>query len=86
MLKYLYKHIKYPKIARENGIEGMVVIQFIVGKDGKISDAKIVREIGGGCGKAALDVVEEMPEWIPGKQRLRNVNVRFNLPVKFKLQ
>ncbi|MEM6722776.1 MAG: TonB family protein [Bacteroidota bacterium] len=86
MLSYLYKNIKYPNIARQNNIEGYVVIQFIVSRDGQIVDAEIVRDIGGGCGQAALKVVEGMPNWVPGKQRLRNVNVRFNLPVKFELQ
>ncbi|MEO1434495.1 MAG: TonB family protein [Bacteroidota bacterium] len=86
MLEYLYKNIRYPNIARQNNIEGYVVLQFVVSRDGSIVDAKIVRDIGGGCGQAALKVVESMPNWVPGKQRLRNVNVRFNLPVKFELQ
>ena len=85
MLKFIYKHIKYPAIARENGIEGMVVIQFIVNKDGTLSDYKIVRDIGGGCGEEALRVVQKMPIWNPGKQRGRPVRVQFNLPVKYQL-
>ncbi|MEM9917346.1 MAG: TonB family protein [Bacteroidota bacterium] len=86
MLKFIYSKIKYPAVAREAGIEGMVVIRFIVEKDGAVSNAEIVREIGGGCGKEAQRVVELMPNWIPGKQLNRTVRVQYNLPVKFSLQ
>lgn len=86
MLQYVYKNIKYPPIARENGVEGMVVIQFVVEKDGKITGAKIVRDIGAQCGGEALRVVNKMPQWNPGKQRGRAVRVQFNLPVRFKLE
>ena len=85
MMEFIYSKIKYPSIARENGIEGMVVIQFLIDKKGEISNAKIVRDIGGGCGKEALRIVNEMPNWSPGKQRGRPVKVQFNLPVNFKL-
>lgn len=86
MLEYIYKNIKYPAIARENGVEGTVVITFVVEKDGAITDARIARDIGAQCGQEALRVVDEMPKWIPGKQRGRAVRVQFNLPVKFKLE
>jgi protein TonB len=90
MLEFIYKNIKYPAIARENGVDGTVVIQFVVEKDGSITDAKIVRDIGATCGAEALRVVnlmnQEGYQWIPGKQRGRPVKVQFNLPVKFKLE
>ena len=90
MLEFLYKNIKYPSIAKENGIEGTAVIQFVVEKDGSISDTRVVRDVSGGCGKEALRVVDmmnSMPEkWTPGKQRGRAVRVQYNLPVKFKLE
>lgn len=90
LLEYIYKTIKYPAMAREAGIEGLVVVSFVVAKDGSIKDLKIRRDIGGGCGKEALRVVKQMnnlPEnWTPGKQRGRAVGVRYNLPVKFRLQ
>lgn len=90
LLQYIYRHLKYPPIARENGIEGNVVLQFVVGKNGLIDEAKIVRDIGGGCGEAALSVVTKMnamsEKWTPGKQRGRNVSVLFTLPIRFKLQ
>jgi len=90
MLEYIYKNLKYPPIARENGVEGSVVLQFVVDKDGTITDTKIARDIGAGCGAAAEAVVLGMnnmgKKWTPGKQRGRPVKVLFTLPVKFKLE
>ncbi len=90
MLEFIYKNIKYPAIARENGVEGTVVVQFVVDKDGSISNAKVVRDIGAQCGDEALRVVNLMNQknlkWTPGKQRGRPVRVQFNLPVKFRLE
>ncbi len=86
MLQFIYKGINYPTIARENGIEGLVVIGFVVEKDGSISGAEILRDIGGGCGAEALRMVNEMPKWIPGFQRAKPVRVKFRMPIKFQLQ
>lgn len=90
MLEFIYKNIKYPAIARENGVEGTAVITFVVEKDGTVKDARIVRDIGAQCGQEALRVVNMMNEsnikWTPGKQRGRSVRVQFNLPVRFKLE
>lgn len=86
MLTFIYSNIKYPAIARENGVEGMVVVSFVVEKDGSITGAKVVRDIGAGCGAEALRVVGKMPNWEPGKQRGRPVRVQFNLPVRFRLE
>lgn len=90
LLEFIYENISYPSMARENDIQGTVVIQFVVEKDGKITGAKVVREIGGGCGDEAIriiDLMEKMPQrWIPGKQRGRAVRVMFNLPIKFLLK
>lgn len=83
LLQYVGSQVNYPNIARENNIEGLVVIQFIVEKDGSISNAKIARDIGGGCGTEALRVVKKMPNWVPGRQRNKLVRVKFSLPVKF---
>ncbi len=85
LLTFVYKNIKYPKEAREAGIEGMAVVSFVVEKDGSIADAEIVRSIGGGCDEEVLRVVYLMPNWIPGKQGGEKVRVQYNLPVKFKL-
>ena len=85
MLKYIYKNIRYPAYARKKGVEGMVVIQFIVEKDGSITNPKIQRDIGGGCGEEALRIIKLMPKWNPGLQDGKPVAVQFNLPVRFKL-
>ena len=89
LLKFIYGNIKYPMIARENSIEGTVVVRFVVNTEGKVLDAKILRDIGGTCGREALRIVHLMNEkgvsWLPGKQRGRPVNVQMNLPIKFKL-
>ncbi len=86
MYKYIYDKIKYPAIARENGISGQVIVQFVVSKEGDISKAKVVRGIGGGCNEEALRVVNGMPKWKPGKHNGRAVPVTFTLPIKFVLQ
>jgi periplasmic protein TonB len=86
LLKYLGENIKYPAIARENGIEGRVIVKFQVSKNGSISNAQVVRGIGGGCDEEALRVVKSMPDWKPGKNNGKPVNVTFTLPVTFRLQ
>lgn len=83
---YLHDNIKYPQLARDNNITGKVFVQFVVEKDGSISNAKVMRDIGGGCGNEALRVVKSMPKWKPGKQQGRAVRAQFNLPVAFNLR
>lgn len=84
--KYLYSNIKYPAIARENSIQGRVIVKFVVTKSGEIQNASIVRGIGGGCDEEALRVVKSMPPWKPGKHNGKAVNVTFTLPITFKLE
>lgn len=90
MLEYIYGNLKYPAIARENGIEGSVVIQFVVNKQGRIDDITLARGIGAGCDEAALKVVKGMNKlpkgWTPGKQRGKAVKVKYTLPIRFKLE
>ena len=90
MLQYIYKNLKYPLIARENRVEGVAVIRFVVDKNGSVKDVKLMRELGAGCGDAAKHVINAMNDlpqkWTPGKQRGRPVNVLYTLPIKFKLQ
>ncbi|MCB0579100.1 MAG: energy transducer TonB [Phaeodactylibacter sp.] len=86
LLSYVYQNIRYPEMARESNIEGLVVVQFVIEKDGSVSNTHILRDIGGGCGREALRVVNSMPEWTPGLQRGRAVRVQMNLPVKFSLK
>jgi TonB family protein len=85
MLEFVYNNIRYPAQAREAAIEGTVVISFIVETDGTITEPRVLRDIGGGCGDEALRVANLMPRWIPGKQRGRPVRTQFNLPVRYKL-
>ncbi len=86
LLEFVYSNIKYPVLARENGVQGLVVVNFVVEKDGSITDIQIVRDIGAGCGQEAVRIVKMMPKWNPGKQRGRPVRVRFTLPIRFKLE
>ena len=85
LMKFLSKNLRYPPAARENGIEGRVVLQFVVDESGKISDLQVLRDIGGGCAEEAERVVRMMPPWKPGKQNGNPVKVYFKLPVTFKL-
>ena len=71
--------------AQQPGIQGKVFVQFVVEKDGSISDVNIIRGIGGGCDEEATRLVKNMPNWIPGKQRNMPVRVRFNMPIHFVL-
>ncbi|MCB9082428.1 MAG: energy transducer TonB [Lewinellaceae bacterium] len=90
LMAFVYDNIRYPAIARENGISGTVVVSFVVNQDGRVSDIETVRDIGGGCGEEAARIVELMNSmakpWIPGKQRGRAVRVKFTMPIRFKLQ
>jgi protein TonB len=83
---YLYSNIKYPQMARESGIQGSVYVNFIVEKDGSVSNVNVLRGIGGGCDEEAIKVVKNMPKWNPGRQNGVPVRVSFNLPIKFTLQ
>ena len=83
---YLAENIKYPQMAKESGIQGRVFVTFVVERDGRVTDVRVLRGIGGGCDEEAIRVVENMPKWTPGKQRGKSVRVQYNLPVKFTLQ
>lgn len=83
---FIGRNIKYPEAAKKNKIEGRVFVTFVIEKDGQVSSAKILRDIGGGCGEEALRVVNSMPKWKPGTQRGNPVRVQFNLPIMFQLQ
>ena len=80
------KELKYPVIAQENGIEGMVVVQFVVKADGHVGDIKVVRSLDPYCDKEAIRVVQTLPQWTPGMQNGRAVPVYYTLPIRFKLQ
>ena len=85
LLQYLKKNIKYPTICQEQGIQGRVVVQFVVNKDGSIVDPEVIKPVNPYLDKEALRVVSTMPKWKPGEQRGKPVRVKFTLPVQFKL-
>jgi periplasmic protein TonB len=85
MYKFLGENIKYPNVARENGIQGTVYVGFVVWKDGSLRNVEVKRGIAGGCSEEALRVVKLMPNWRPGKQNGKAVPVSFTIPIKFKL-
>lgn len=81
----LYGEIEYPRSAVRAGIEGRVFIQFVVDKEGNVRDEKVLRDIGGGCGEAALAAVREV-KFTPGRLKGEVVNVQYSMPVTFKLE
>ena len=83
MYKYIENNLVYPEQARENGVQGKVFISFVVEKDGSLTNFKVLRDIGYGCGEEAVRVVKSMPKWKPAKQRGKPVRMRFNLPISF---
>ena len=85
-MKWLGKNMKYPTISQENGVQGRVIVQFVINRDGSIVDAKVVRGVDPYLDKEALRVVNQMPKWSPGKQRGKAVRCQFTLPVQFRLQ
>ncbi|MDE6086501.1 MAG: energy transducer TonB, partial [Muribaculaceae bacterium] len=86
LMKYLNKNLTYPTLAAENGIQGTVLLQFVVQKDGSIGEVKVVRSKDPDLDKEAVRVVKGMPKFIPGRMNGQPVNVWFTLPVRFKLQ
>ncbi len=86
LLSYLGKNIKYPSMAQENNIQGRVIVEFVVNKDGSIVDPVVKRSIDPSLDNEAMRVVKSMPKWKPGKQRGKPVRVRYTVPVLFRLQ
>ena len=86
LFEYLSKTIKYPPVAEENGVQGRVVVSFVVERDGTISDVKIVKSVDPSLDKEALRVTKSMPRWIPGRQKGETVRVKYTVPVTFRLQ
>ncbi len=89
LYEFIYKYIQYPILARENNVQGNVVLSFVVEKNGTIGDIKVLRDPGAGCGEEAARVIKLINEkdikWTPGKQRGKPVRVQFILPVRFAL-
>lgn len=83
--KWIAKNVKYPVLAMENGIQGKVYIQFVIEKDGSITDTKVIRGVDASLDKEAIRVINSMPKWKPGKQRGKPVRVSYTLPINFQL-
>ena len=86
LMRYLSSHIQYPAMAAEQGIEGKVILQFVVTKNGQVGEVKVVRSLSSDCDNEAKRVVRSLPRFTPGRQYGNAVNVWYTLPVQFKLQ
>ena len=84
--EFVSKKIKYPAQAKRMNIEGKVFVEFVIERDGRLTDVKAIKGIGGGCDEEAVRVVMSSPGWSPGKQRGKPVRTRFVIPINFKLQ
>lgn len=83
--KFIRDNIKYPEIARENGIQGRVFVSFVVSKTGKVTNVKLLRGVDSALDQEAIRVIQNMPDFTPGKQRGKPVRVGYNVPINFKL-
>lgn len=86
LMSYLASNIKYPVVAQENGVQGRVIVSFVVERDGSISDVRVARSVDPSLDREAQRVVKSMPRWKPGKQNGSAVRVKYNVPVVFRLQ
>lgn len=86
LFNYLADHLKYPRVAQENGIQGTVYISFTVDEDGSLANIISKRGLGGGCTEEAIRVIKSMPNWIPAKYQGKPVKTEFTLPIRFKLE
>jgi protein TonB len=86
LMSFIQKNLKYPVIDTENGTQGRVICQFVVGKDGSVTNVTIARSVSPTCDKEAIRVIQSMPRWIPGKQNGKTVAVKYTVPIVFKLQ
>ncbi len=89
LLKFMYKNLKYPRIARENGIQGPTVVEFTIGKDGSVINIELIKDPGSGWGEEVLRVIssmnEQLPKWKPGYQRNQPVKVKYMMPLRIRL-
>jgi protein TonB len=86
LMKYLSSHIQYPAMAAENNVQGKVILQFVVEKDGRVGEVKVARSVDKDLDKEAIRVVKSLPKFTPGRQNGQAVRVWYTLPVTFKLQ
>ena len=85
MMKYLSMNVRYPEAAKKAGLQGRVVVQFVVEADGSVSNAEVVRSVNEELDAEAVRVIEKMPKWKPGMQDGKAVRVRYNIPIAFRL-
>ncbi len=86
MVSFLAFNVEYPEEAKAAGTEGTVYVSFIIDEEGRVTEPSIIRDIGNGCGEAAIDVLKKMPRWEPGKDKGEIVKVKLNLPIHFYLK
>ena len=89
-IEYLYQYIrqnlKYPKKAIKQGVEGKIIVKFVVDKNGEIIDVEATNDIGGGCAEEAERVIKNSPQWNPARQRGRRVKTTMRIPIDFNLE
>ncbi len=85
MLRFIKNNLRYPMTAQENGVQGTVILNFVVDREGRIINIKVVKPIGYGCDEESVRVLQKMPPWTPGKQRGQTVLVSFTMPIRFVL-
>ena len=86
LFNYICKNVKYPPKAETNGIQGRVVVTFVITKEGKVKNVKILKKVDPNLDAEALRVVRSLPDWIPGRKAGKAVNVKYTIPVTFRLQ
>ena len=84
--KWVYSHIEYPEVAKENGVQGRVTLQFTIDTDGQVKNVQVLRGVDASLDKEALRVVSSSPKWTPGKQRNKPVKVKYTFPIIFQLR
>ena len=86
LMKFLQKNIKYPTVAQQAGVQGKVIVEFVVKKDGNVSDIKVIRSVNPELDAEAMRVISIMPKWKPGEQRGKAVDAKYEMPIVFRLQ
>ena len=86
LVQYIASHLKYPTVAQENGIQGRVLVSFVVGEDGYVEDVQVIKGVEPMLDKEAVRVIQSLPRWTPGNQQGKPVRVKYTVPVTFALQ
>lgn len=84
--RYISRNLRYPTMAYQQRVQGVVMAEFVVEKDGNLTDIKILREPGSGCGREAVRVLKKAPKWRPARQRGRPIRSKCWIPIRFKLR